>query len=96
MAHQALFVNNGQICSAGSRTFVHEDIYDQFVAKATEMALAKRVTDPMVEGCDNGPIVSFDIYYTQLLICFFNETTVTGRTGGCTACALTSTSSTIH
>ena len=57
ISHHALFLNNGQVCCAGSRTFVHEDVYDRFVAKATEMALAKKVSDPMVEGCDNGPIV---------------------------------------
>ena len=31
---QALFFNMGQCCTAGSRTFVHEDIYDEFVKKA--------------------------------------------------------------
>ena len=30
---QALFFNMGQCCTAGSRTFVHEDIYDEFVKK---------------------------------------------------------------
>ena len=58
MAHQALFMNNGQVCSAGSRTFVHEDIYDEFVAKATAMAVAKKVSNPLTDGCENGPIVS--------------------------------------
>lgn len=33
-AVQALFFNMGQCCTAGSRTFVHEDIYDEFVKKA--------------------------------------------------------------
>ena len=32
---QALFFNMGQCCTAGSRTFVHEDIYDEFVKKAS-------------------------------------------------------------
>ena len=32
-AYEAIFVNSGQICFAGSRNFVHEDIYDEFVAK---------------------------------------------------------------
>ncbi len=34
-AVQALFFNMGQCCTAGSRTFVHEDIYDEFVKKAS-------------------------------------------------------------
>ena len=33
-AMQALFFNMGQCCTAGSRTFVHEDIYEEFVKKA--------------------------------------------------------------
>ena len=32
---QALFFNMGQCCTAGSRTYVHEDIYDEFVKKVS-------------------------------------------------------------
>jgi len=31
-----ILFNQGQVCCAGSRVFVHEDIYDQFVAEAVE------------------------------------------------------------
>jgi acyl-CoA reductase-like NAD-dependent aldehyde dehydrogenase len=31
-----ILFNQGQVCCAGSRVFVHEDIYDRFVADATE------------------------------------------------------------
>ena len=53
-AHNALFYNNGQVCSAGSRLFVHESIYDAFVAKLVERAKKRlaRVgpaTDPKTE-----------------------------------------------
>jgi len=37
-AHSAVFFNGGQVCCAGSRTFVHEKIYDQFVKKSVERA----------------------------------------------------------
>ena len=37
-AHNALFYNNGQVCSAGSRVFVHESIHDAFVEKLIERA----------------------------------------------------------
>ncbi|MCP6606489.1 aldehyde dehydrogenase family protein, partial [Klebsiella pneumoniae] len=30
-AHFALFFNQGQCCCAGSRTCVHEDVYEEFV-----------------------------------------------------------------
>lgn len=36
LAHFALFFNQGQCCCAGSRTFVHERIYDEFVEKAKD------------------------------------------------------------
>ena len=36
---QALFFNMGQCCTAGSRTYVHEDIYDEFVKKAGSLSL---------------------------------------------------------
>merc|ERR1712137_467315 len=38
MAHFALFFNQGQCCTAGSRTFVEESVYDKFVEKAAERA----------------------------------------------------------
>lgn len=31
-----ILLNQGQVCCAGSRVFVHEDIYDKFVAEAVE------------------------------------------------------------
>ena len=39
IAAQALFFNMGQCCTAGSRTFVHEDIYDEFVKKVGSSVL---------------------------------------------------------
>jgi len=41
----ALFSNNGQLCTAGSRTFVHESIYDKFVEAATANAKKLQVGD---------------------------------------------------
>lgn len=40
---------------AGSRTFVHEDIYDAFVEKAVAAAKAKKTGDPFEQGVENGP-----------------------------------------
>lgn len=42
----ALFLNQGQCCIAGSRLFVHEKIYDEFVKKSVEAAKAIKVGDP--------------------------------------------------
>lgn len=54
-AHFALFFNQGQCCCAGSRTFVHERIYDEFVAKAKELAIKRTVGDPFKAGMQQGP-----------------------------------------
>ncbi|XP_065654114.1 aldehyde dehydrogenase, mitochondrial isoform X2 [Hydra vulgaris] len=57
IAHAALFTNHGQNCCAGSRTFVHQDIYEEFVTKATELALNRKVGDPWNEETAQGPQV---------------------------------------
>ncbi|KAL4227219.1 Aldehyde dehydrogenase [Mactra antiquata] len=48
--------NMGQCCIAGSRTFVHADIYDEFVQKATSRAKRRTVGDPWTD-VENGPQV---------------------------------------
>jgi len=53
----AVYFNQGQCCSAGSRTFVHEDIYDEFLRKSIARSKARRVTNPMDEDCEQGPQV---------------------------------------
>lgn len=48
----------GQCCTAGSRTFVHESIYDEFVKKAVKAAEKRIVGDPFKSGTQQGPQVS--------------------------------------
>ncbi len=43
-------------CCAGTRTFVHESIYDKFVEKATELARNRKLGDPF-GNVDQGPQV---------------------------------------
>lgn len=57
LAHFALFFNMGQCCCAGSRTFVHESIYDEFVEKSKVRALKRVVGDPFMTGVEQGPQV---------------------------------------
>ncbi|KAK6920740.1 Aldehyde dehydrogenase domain [Dillenia turbinata] len=45
----------GQCCSAGSRTFVHEKIYDEFLEKAKARAMKRTVGDPFKSGIEQGP-----------------------------------------
>ncbi|KAK7367878.1 hypothetical protein VNO80_09898 [Phaseolus coccineus] len=54
-AHFALFFNQGQCCCAGSRTFVHERVYDEFIEKARARALKRAVGDPFKGGIEQGP-----------------------------------------
>ena len=65
----------GQSCVAGSRIFVQEGIYDEFLKKftATAARLASKTGDPFGEGTEHGPQVSkvqFDVcpYSMQLTL----------------------------
>lgn len=54
----AIFVNAGQVCSAGSRFIVHESIYDQFVKRLVERAKKIRVGPGLDDQTEMGPLVS--------------------------------------
>ncbi|XP_058111163.1 aldehyde dehydrogenase family 2 member C4-like isoform X1 [Magnolia sinica] len=53
----AIFFNKGEICVAGSRVFVQEGIYDEFVKKAAEKAKSWVVGDPFDPHVQQGPQV---------------------------------------
>jgi aldehyde dehydrogenase (NAD+) len=57
-AHLGLLVNQGQSCCAGSRVFVEEKTYDEFVEKSIARAPKRRVGDPLDPCTDQGPQVS--------------------------------------
>ena len=57
LAHFALFFNQGQCCNAGSRTFVQDTIYDEFVKKSVERAKKRTVGDPFGDKIEQGPQV---------------------------------------
>ncbi|MBD2429875.1 MULTISPECIES: aldehyde dehydrogenase family protein [Fischerella] len=54
-AHHSLFFNQGQCCNAGSRLFVEEKCYDDFVAKSVEKARQRTVGDPFDPNTKQGP-----------------------------------------
>ncbi|XP_077530769.1 aldehyde dehydrogenase 1A1-like [Haemaphysalis longicornis] len=58
VAHHCSFANMGQVCCAPSRIFVHEDIYDHFVAMSVKMAQARVLGDPFENTTNQGPQVS--------------------------------------
>jgi glyceraldehyde-3-phosphate dehydrogenase (NADP+) len=51
------FMYAGQVCISVQRMFVHEDIWDAFMAKFVEGAKALRVGDPLDASTDLGPMV---------------------------------------
>ncbi|KAL8140783.1 hypothetical protein V2J09_006804 [Rumex salicifolius] len=55
LAHFALFFNQGQCCCAGSRLYVHEKVYDEFVEKSRARALRRTVGDPFKLEIEQGP-----------------------------------------
>lgn len=54
-----VFQNQGQVCCAASRTFVHEKIYNKFLEASVERAKKIRVGDPFDSRTDQGPQVPF-------------------------------------
>ncbi|XP_052739396.1 aldehyde dehydrogenase X, mitochondrial [Bicyclus anynana] len=61
IAHGAAFANGGQCCCAGTRTYVQSGIYDQFVAKAAEIAAKRSVGNPF-DDVEQGPQIDQDMY----------------------------------
>jgi aldehyde dehydrogenase (NAD+) len=59
-SHQALFFNQGQCCCAGSRTFVEEKVYDEFVDKSVARAKKRTVGNPFDRNTEQGPQVDQD------------------------------------
>lgn len=66
IAHGAVFANMGQCCCAGTRTFVQEGIYKDFVAKAKQLAKQRVVGDPFDEKTVQGPQIDKE-QYTKIL-----------------------------
>jgi len=50
-----LFLNQGQCCIAGTRLYVQEGIYDEFVRRSVEAAKARTVGDPFAKNTEQGP-----------------------------------------
>ena len=52
------FYSTGQVCSNGTRVFVHEAIFDRFVSKVVERTAAISLGDPFDPDTQMGPLVS--------------------------------------
>jgi len=58
MAAMAAFGNSGQVCSAGTRLFVEESIYTEFVERVAAYARTIKVGDPFDADTQLGPLIS--------------------------------------
>jgi len=54
----ANFYSTGQICSNGTRVFVHREIHDDFLRRITERLKNATIGDPLDESTNFGPMVS--------------------------------------
>jgi aldehyde dehydrogenase (NAD+) len=57
-ASMAVFANSGQICSAGTRLFVEEKVYDEFVSRVAEFGKKLQVGNGLDPNTQIGPLVS--------------------------------------
>lgn len=57
-AADAIFFNQGQVCCAGSRLYVHERIYEKFVAEVALIADKLHLAPGLDPQCEMGPLVS--------------------------------------
>jgi aldehyde dehydrogenase (NAD+) len=57
-ASMAVFANSGQICSAGTRLFVEQKVYDEFVGRVADFGKTLRVGDGRNADTQVGPLVS--------------------------------------
>jgi betaine-aldehyde dehydrogenase len=57
-----VFINQGEVCSAGSRVLVHRSIYKKFVDAMTEKARTIKLGAPLDRSTKMGPLVSKEHY----------------------------------
>jgi aldehyde dehydrogenase (NAD+) len=57
-AGMAVFANSGQICSAGTRLFVEQRVYDEFVNRVAAFGTGLRVGNGLDPDTQIGPLVS--------------------------------------
>jgi len=57
-ALNAIYFNQGQVCTAGSRLFVHSSVYDQVLSGLTDAANKMKLGQGVDPATDLGPLVS--------------------------------------
>ncbi len=57
-AFWAIYANKGEVCSAGSRLLLHEDVYDEFLGRLVDKARKMRVGNPLDPRTEMGAQIS--------------------------------------
>jgi acyl-CoA reductase-like NAD-dependent aldehyde dehydrogenase len=57
-AFMGIFMNQGQVCAAGSRVYVEREIYKEVTERLVDMAKNMKVGDPFDPASEMGPLVS--------------------------------------
>jgi betaine-aldehyde dehydrogenase len=58
MALTAVFLHSGQVCSAGARLLVQDELHDRFVEEVVRRADLIRLGGPFDERAETGPLIS--------------------------------------
>ncbi len=58
MALTAIFLDSGQVCSAGARLIVEDSIHDDFVDRLVERTEQIRLGGPFDDAAETGPLIS--------------------------------------
>lgn len=53
-----IFLNQGQVCCAGSRLFVHRSVHDELLAELESAARAIQLGHGLADGTEMGPLIS--------------------------------------
>ncbi len=62
----AMYLNQGQCCCAGSRQFVQDSVYDQFIDKLAKKVAARKLGDPFDPKTEQGPQVD-KVQYDRIM-----------------------------
>ncbi|WP_084480889.1 aldehyde dehydrogenase family protein [Nocardia grenadensis] len=55
---RAIFTNQGEVCTAGSRAYIHEALYDRVLSEVSAIAHAMVIGNGLDPAVDLGPLVS--------------------------------------
>jgi len=76
-----VFFHQGQMCESGTRLYVHDEIYDEFVARLVDKAKSLRVGDALDFDSQVGPVITRAQY--DLILAAVERAVADGATLAC-------------